>query len=236
MDVKKGDSRMSDLFRRIISLLLLAAVALSMVAPVPVSARITSDTDCAYDPATPEVEHARESFRSGNHTCARLELMCLLGLDILEGREKADAHALMAAVEYATTFDRKERRQRTRLQFLEAFKAFRYWRGQMEIPEYEFRNIMKDAREVMEWVYSRAEEAEPTEIIEEPAAQVVTEPPIAAVAEKKKPWYQRWWALGSGVGLVVMAVSVLGSAGADEVVVEVPSPAVDTLADFPSPP
>ncbi len=170
-------------------LLLLTLITVSSIAP-PVGHAGTDQTGgCPFDPTFPTVEHARESFRVAKYNCARLELLDLLAIDTVNNRTRADAHALMAAVQYATTYEKKERRQRTRREFIEVFHAFRYWRGELEIPEYEFKGIMKDARELVDWVYMHTPEPG------EPQADTVetttpATPPITPT-QQKKPWYKK---------------------------------------------
>jgi hypothetical protein len=218
-------------------ILLLAAI-LATTLPLSVDSRIERREECDFNVDSPSVDNARLSFRAGEYFCARRELEAVLALDTIPARVRANAHGVMAAVNYATTFDPRERRQRTRLEFIAAFRAFRYWRDKLEIPEYEFRQIMKDAREVTEWVYRNA----PTAESEEPPAPVDTVTEIAAVAEqptppviKTKPWYKKWWAIGSGVGLFALAITML-SRGDNEVIVGKEPVVVDTLPDFPPPP
>ena len=218
-------------------ILLLIAILLTIL-PVSVSSRIDHREKCDFDTDAPSVDNARLSFRAGKYFCARRELEAVLALDTIPARMRADAHGVMAAVNYATTFDPRERRQRTRLEFIAAFRAFRYWRDKLEIPEYEFRQIMKDAREVTEWVYRNAQTAK----TEEPPAPVDTVIEIAPVTEqptppdiKTKPWYKKWWAIGTGVGLFALAITML-SRGEDEVIVGTEPVVVDTLPDFPPPP
>lgn len=221
-------------------LLVLVAV---VVIGVPNTAlpRKVDASQCPWNPSTPSLENARTNFSSGLYYCTRLELNSLLAIDTLNSRERADVHGLMAAVEYATNHDPRERRQKTRLQFVAAFRAYRFWRGDLEIPEYEFRQIMKDARELMEWIYANAPEPEPEPEPEPVVDTVATQQPTPITPAtdqeiKKKPWYRKWWAVGSGVGLFAMTVAVLGSSGDGEASIDEQPTPVDTLPGFPPPP
>jgi hypothetical protein len=215
-------------------LVLVAVVVISM--PDAALTRKVDTDQCSWNPTTPNLENARINFTAGRYACSRLELDYLLAIDTLKGKARADAHGLMAAVEYATHHDPRERRQKTRLQFVAAFRAHRFWRGDLEIPEYEFRQIMKDARELVEWIHANTPEPEP--VVVDTVEVVTLEPslPDTAQAVVKKPWYRKWWAVGSGVGLFAMAVAVLGSSGDSQVDVEQPPTPVDTLPGFPPPP
>lgn len=181
--------------------------------------------ECTYDKQNPSIENARYNFRITNYDCAELELNDLLAIDTVSLQTKADAHILLAAVYYAKVRNDDEKRSRVVEQFVAAFKAFRDWRGELDIKSPEFLAFMNEAKELVnkqEEALSAVEEQVPR-----PTIESSLQPPTG---DQKKPWYKRWWVLGLGVGVVAVAVAVAAGGGDDGE--EAPS----DLPGFPPPP
>ncbi len=185
--------------------------------------------NCNYDPEKPSVEHARDSFKMLNYKCAEQELNDYLAQDSITIEEKASAHVLLASVYYAMLKNDTEKRDRVTEEFVKAFKAYRDWRGELDIKSSEFLDLMEIAKTRVD-----DEAAEEEVAIEEPATtepeKIVTEQPElepepekpATVTptqqpeqKKKKAWYTNWWAIAGGVGLVAIAAVALGGGGGD---------------------
>jgi len=182
---------------------------------------------CAYDKKAPSVENARRNFKGLNYKCAEQELTDFLKQDKLSLEAKSDAHILLATVYYAMLKDDTEKRDRVMEQFKEAFKAYREWRGELDIKSPEFAGLMDQAKEQVD-----------KETAEKQAAQKQAQDSAkqAAVSEAKtggKPWYTKWWAIGLGVGVVAgVAVALAGGGGGGGT-----TPTTDeTLPTFPDPP
>jgi hypothetical protein len=239
-------------FIRIVAVLALACFLQAGVLPSIGSAQTPQ---CPYDRAKPTLESARISFKSLNYRCAEQEIEDVLKNPALSIEEKADAHVLLAAVYFAMLKNDTEKRDRVINQFKEAFKAYREWKGELDISSTEFIDMMKQAQDQVDKEATAAppatattttptEAAKPTTDIEKP---VVAEQPkdttrTTAIApatqaetakEGGKPFYTKWWAILLGVGLVAGAVALAGGGGGDG---GGGGGTLDTLPDFPDPP
>jgi len=94
--------------------------------------------DCTYDLDNPSVENARRNFKITNYVCAEMELNDLLGRESISLEERADAHVLLASVYYAMLRNDKDKSKKVTKHFVEAFKAFRAWKGDLDIKSPEF--------------------------------------------------------------------------------------------------
>lgn len=192
--------------------------------------------NCGYDSKTPTLEHARKNFKGLNYRCAEAELNDLLRLPELSLEDKSNAHILLAAVYYAMLKDDSEKRSMVMQQFKAAFKAYREWRGELDIKSPEFVEMMKEAQLEVD---TEAIAAPPTTTEPEKRAEDTTKakpaPPV--IAETKaaktggKAWYKQWWAIGLGIGVVAGAVVLLSGGGGGET-----TQPLDTLPTFPNPP
>ncbi|MGD8922316.1 MAG: hypothetical protein PVH24_03645 [Candidatus Zixiibacteriota bacterium] len=183
------------------------------------------EVSCDFNSENPRVLHAKVFFTGGQYACAEQELKAVLAKPDITSHTAADAHMLLAAVYFQTVSDREVRRQRTREQFIQGLRADRKWSGNLAVSSAEFITIFNDARELVEWLYKESPELFASDSL---AEEQVTE----AVA-RKKPWYKRWWALASGVGVAVLAGAIIlggGNNGSE------PPPAGDTLPEFPPTP
>ena len=219
--------RRAGLLKTAVMLALLVYVQ-ALVLPQLVQAQTP---ECPFDKDNPTIENARYNFNITNYACAELELQALLAKPDLELQTKADAHVLLASVYYAKIRNDEEKRNMVIEQFVEAFKAFRNWRGDLDIQSDEFLAMMEEAQTLVD---EQGEEGEPA--IEEVEGQVTEDvdgTPVTVVEQDKKkgPWYKQWWAIGLGVGLVATAVVVATGGGDDPVEEE-----DNTLPDFPDPP
>lgn len=224
-----------------------AVVALACFLQAGVLPSISSaqTPQCPYDRAKPTLESARISFKSLNYRCAEQELQDVLKNPALTIEDKADAHVLLAAVYYAMLKNDTEKRDRVIDQFKEAFKAYREWKGELDISSTEFFDMMKQAQEQVD-----------KEATAQPPATTTTTPPVTtSLAEKPKdttkvaavpaaqekaaegggkPFYTKWWAIVLGVGLVAGAVALAGGGGGDSG--GGGGTPLDTLPNFPDPP
>jgi len=111
----------------------------------PLSAQ---DTGCNYDKNAPSLDNARLNFKSLNYRCAELELLDLQKSNTLTLQEKADVYVLLAAVYYAMLGDDDaKRRDKVIEQFTAAFRAYREWKGTLEITSSEFAGLMEEAKQ-----------------------------------------------------------------------------------------
>jgi hypothetical protein len=182
--------------------------------------------ECPYDRANPSLDHARISFKSLDYRCAEQEIEDFLKLTDISTEERADAHVLLAAVYYAKSKNEGEKRELVIEQFKEAFRAYREWRGELDISSSEFIDMMNEAKK-------QVDQEEEEEVIAEPVIEEKT--PTTTTYEEKKPWYTKWWAIGLGVGLVAGAVVVLGGGGDDDGG-DGGGAVTDTLPGFPTTP
>jgi hypothetical protein len=239
----------SNQFIRAIAVVALACFLQAGVLPSISSAQTPQ---CPYDRAKPTLESARISFKSLNYRCAEQEIQDVLKNSALTIEDKADAHILLAAVYFAMLKNDTEKRDRVIDQFKEAFKAYREWKGELDISSTEFIDMMKQAQEQVD---KEAATAPPTttttapgttEAPKETITPVVTEQPkdttkttaiAPATGEKAaggggKPLYTKWWAIVLGIGLVAGAVALAGGGGGDGGGGTV----LDTLPNFPDHP
>jgi Ca2+-binding EF-hand superfamily protein len=180
--------------------------------------------ECDYDGQNPSHESARKSFQVFDFQCAEQEIQDLLKEDALSLEEKASAHMLLAAVYFEMLQDGAQRRGKTLEQFKEAFRAYRDWRGDLDIQSPEFRAIMEEAKQDIQ-----AEEnaSAPKDAATE--APVVTRPPHAG-SDSGKGGSTKWILIGLGVGAVGIAAIALGGGGGGN------GNGDNTLPDFPAPP
>lgn len=207
---------------RVTSVMVLTAYLFTMVLSEFVFAQ---EPTCAYDAAKPSLESARKSFLALDYKCAEQELNDLIKLDTLSLEEKANAHVLMAEVYYAKMRNDGEKRTKVTEQFVAAFRAYRDWRGELNIKSPEFMSLMKDAQNLVDQQAAQppppgqpqVEEPKPVEQPQIEQAPVTETPKVEKpkAESKKKAWYTQWWAIGLGVGLVAGAI-ILAGGGGDE--------------------
>jgi len=203
---------------RLITVFLLMIFIHSVMLPVLV---LGQSADCQYDRDKPSLENARKNFLALNYVCAEQEINDLLNTEGLNIQTKADAHVLLAEVYYAKVRNDSEKKEMVIEQFVAAFKAYRDWRGELNITSPEFMNMMKEAQDMVD---EGVTEPEPVKI------EVPEEKKTESTEEKEKgAWYKQWWAIGLGVGVVAGAVILLAGGDDDET-------PPDTLASFPPPP
>ena len=120
----------------------------------------------------------------------------------------------------------KDKNKKTKVtgQFVEAFKAYSAWRGDLDIRSPEFLAMMDEARELV----AKQDSAKAAVALETPETPTVTPP-----ESKSKPWYKKWWVLGLGVGVVAVAAVALTGGGDDG---DKEPPPDQTLSDFPDTP
>ncbi len=183
---------------------------------------------CNFDQNAPSLDNARKNFKALNYRCAEAELNSLLKNESLTLEEKSNAHILMAAVYYAMLKDDSEKRSMVMDQFKAAFKAYRDWKGELDIKSPEFVEMMKEAQVQVDT------EAAPADTTTKKAAVIETASKAAAEPGKAggKAWYKQWWAMALGVGVVVGGVVLLAGGGGGNG----NPPATDTLPSFPNPP
>jgi len=203
----------------ILSGILVSLIILTWTCPVP-----AQDAPCEFDAEEPSLAHARTAFRAADYACAGQEAQAVLTDSSLSQKTRADAHALLAAVFYSTTDDPEDRRRLTREQLIMVFRTDRNWRGRPDIAGAGFLTLVNDARELVDWLVKTS-----PELVEQPVAEQDTTP---LKTPGGTPWYRKWWAIGSGVGLVATALVLM--AGGDEE--SDPTVERDTLPGFPPPP
>jgi hypothetical protein len=199
---------------RSLSILMLAVFAQGVVLPYVAHAQDTFD--CAYNRNQPTLENARLLFKITDYRCAEMELKDLLASDSLGLQTRADAHVLLAAVYYAKLRDEEEKESKVMAELVAAFKAFREWRGELDIKSEEFRSLLEKAKKkVDEQAEQEAQAAveDTTTTEQEPAAMTDT---WSQKKTEKKPWYKKWWVLGLGVGVVATGVVLAAGGGGDD--------------------
>lgn len=209
---------------RIMGILTLVCFAQMVVLP---AASWGQTGGCPYDRANPSLENARISFKSLDYVCAEQEILDYLNIAGLTIEQKADAHVLLAAVYYAKSKNDTEKKKLVVNQFKEAFRAYRDWRGELDITSTEFIEMMNEAKRLVD-EEERQEEAAGEPVIVPEEEPVVTEPAVS----EARPWYKKWWAIALGVGVVAGAVILATGGGEDE---EEPA-VIDTLPGPPPPP
>lgn len=186
---------------------------------------VWAQAPCTYDRKAPSVDNARMNFKALNYKCAEQELVDYLKQDNLTLEQKSNAHILLATVYYAMLKDDSEKRDKVMEQFKSAFKAYREWRGELDIKSSEFMDLMNEAK--VEVDKESAEKVAEKQPAADTSKQVTT---ITEGKEGGKPWYTKWWAIVLGVGVVGGAVAVLAGGGGGDT----GTPAtVDTLPSFP---
>jgi hypothetical protein len=216
-------------YLRTIALILLLAYLQMVFFPI---SGFAQTPNCGYDVKSPSLEHARKNFKGLNYRCAEMEINDLLKLPELSLEDKSNAHILLAAVYYAMLKDDSEKRSKVMQQFKAAFKAYREWRGELDIKSPEFVEMMKEAQlQVDTEATATTEPGKPAEDTTKakPAPPVIAETKAAKTGGKA--WYKQWWAIGLGVGVVAGAVVLLSGGGG-----ETTQPPLDTLPTFPNPP
>jgi hypothetical protein len=203
---------------RLVTVSLLMIFLHSVMLPVIV---LGQATDCQFDRSKPSLDNARKNFLALNYDCAEEEINALLNSEGLNTQIKADAHVLLAEVYYAKVRNDSEKKEKVVEQFVAAFKAYRDWRGELNITSPEFMNMMKEAQDMVDQGKTEPEEVK-IEVPEEETPKQPTE-------KKKGAWYKQWWAIGLGVGVVVGGVILIASGGSEDT-------SADTLASFPPPP
>lgn len=188
---------------------------------------------CEYLSGQPALENARRIYRLAGLECAELELKELLAPAGVSRKTRADAHLLLASIYFVDEADDTSRRTKVKQELVALFIADRDWQGELEIRSPEFRKILADAREMAEWRYRNSPELQ-----DEYEQQLLDSTLIASRTgydrqsrKKNGKWYTRWWAIGSGVGIVAMAAILMS--GPDNSTNPIP---IDTLPPFPDSP
>jgi len=169
--------------------------------------------ECPYDRTKPSLDNARISFKSLDYHCAEQEIMDYLELDNLTIEQRADAHVLLAAVYYAKSKNDSEKKKLVINQFKEAFRAYRDWRGELDVSSTEFIEMMNEAKDLVDQEEAQ-KEAEP--VITEPTQGQETPVVTTISAKESKPWYKNWWAIALGVGVVAGAAVLVAGGGGGE--------------------
>jgi len=191
--------------------------------------------ECPYDRANPSLEDARISFKTLNYRCAEQEILDYLDKDDLTIEQRADAHVLLAAVYYAKSKNEGEKKRLVVNQFKEAFRAYRDWRGELDITSSEFIEMMNEAKALVDQEEEQQLQEEP---VIPPAEEEEEEEPVYAkpTIGEKKPWYKQWWAVALGVGVVAGAVVLAAGGGGDDGGDGDDGTVIDTLPGPPNPP
>jgi len=179
--------------------------------------------ECSYDRANPSLDNARISFKSLDYKCAEEEINDYLKLENIAIEQRADAHVLLAAVYYARSKNDSDKRSLVVDQFKAAFRAYRAWRGELDITSSEFIEMMNAAKLLVDEEAAKKPEPVVPPVEEKPAVAKpevtkpeVTKPEAAKPAKTEgKAWYKKWWAIGLGVGVVALAAVALGGGGGD---------------------
>ncbi len=171
--------RSGSLLFRTLAMVVLTALLQSLLLPGISSAQ---SSGCDFDPEKPSIDHARTSFKMLNYRCAEEELNILLAMSTVDIEDKANAHVLLASVYYAMLKDNDEKRDRVMDEFVKAFKAYREWRGQLDIKSGEFLDLMEAAKDQVD-----QESLEQAVKPESDSGDTVVPAYIPTTAEKKKP-------------------------------------------------
>lgn len=171
---------------------------------------------CNYDRDNPHIKHARQTFKSLNYNCAELEVKDLLEDKTIELQARADAHILLASIYYAKLRDTDEKEKKVVEQFVAAFRAFRNWRGDLDIKSTEFAMLMARAQDIVD-----TQPVAP-EISLDSIAAPINEVFPGMDTKKKKPFYTKWWVIGLGVGVIGVA-AMSGGGGDDPVDTRIPT-------------
>jgi len=203
---------------RITGVMILACFAHVAVLPA-----VSWAQECSYDRANPSLDNARISFKSLDYKCAEEEINDFLKLESIPIEQRADAHVLLAAVYYAKSKNDSEKRNLVVDQFKAAFRAYRAWRGELDITSTEFIEMMNAAKALVDEEAAKKPAPVVPPVEEKPAVAKpevtkpeVTKPQAAEPAKTEgKAWYKKWWAIGLGVGVVALAAVALGGGGDD---------------------
>ena len=187
---------------------------------------IAQTAECKYPGGLPTVENARLSFRSADLVCAKKELKDILTREGISRKTRADAHMLLASVYYIEETDDITRRIKVKQEIVEVFLAYRDWQGQFEIRSSEFRKIFSDARELAEWKYQNSPDLQ-----NDYEKQLLLIDATEQKTTENKKWYSKWWAIGSGIGIIAMAAILMS--GSNDNTTSLP---IDTLPPFPDRP
>ena len=162
---------------------------------------------------SPSIESARLSIKTPDLKCAEKELLSFLEIPDISNEEKATAHILLGQV-YFELVNKEKKREKTLKEFEDGFRAYLEWTGSLEIKRTELQTLLEEAKQRVE-LEIEAQKSDSLLII-----------------DKGKPWYKKWWVIGSGVGVVALAAVFLAGGGSDDN----GDPVVDTIPDFPNPP
>ncbi len=220
-------------FIRAVALTLLVAYAQAFLLP---SSLLAQSPGCDYNPQAPSLENARKNFKSLNYRCAEEELNLLLKSDTLSLEDKSNAHILMAAVYYAMLKDNTEKKNMVMEQFKAAFKAYRDWKGELDIKSPEFAQMMQEAQQQVDQEVAKepTEPEKPTVVKEDKEKKPTTMAVTGEESKKeKKAWYKNWWAIALGVGVVAGAVALAAGGGGGDGGGTTPD---QPLPGFPEPP
>ena len=210
--------RRMRLCRKTTACVTLLVFAITLILPELLCAQTAN---CGYDEANLSIENARKNFKITNYPCAEEELNLMLANKSLALQERADAHVLMASVYYAMMRDDDEKSRKVTEQFVQAFKAFRTWKGDVDIKSPEFLSMMEQARELV----AKQDEAKAAVVDKLPETE------LPSLSSGGKPWYKKWWAIGLGVGVVAVVAVAVGGGGDED-----PPPEDPTLPGFPGTP
>lgn len=203
---------------------LLVVYLLLLMQPFAASAQ---QVNCPFDRENPSIDNARMQFKVTNYTCAEEELNALLAQESLDLKTKADAHVLLAQVYYAKLRDSEDMEKKVVAEFVAAFRAYKNWKGDLDIQSSEFVALMKMAQDQI-----AAEEADKEGTSIDLASEQVPSEEGAGLEAKKKPWYKKWYVLGLGAVVVGSAALMIGGSGGGD---NGETPTTD-LPDFPSVP
>jgi hypothetical protein len=167
--------------------------------------------DCDYDRQQPSLEHAENIFMTSLYSfdCAVMEISDLLNRGI-DAEIYARAKFLLGQAYWGQIIYEQSPIPDTQMvihELIEGFKADSSWVGEWYwMDDDEFLSIAETAR------YK--------------ADSIMSIPP-----PQKGKWYKKWWAIGSGVGIVAVAIVAFTRGGEDE-----PPVTFDTIPYFPDPP
>lgn len=213
---------------RLIGVLVLAVW--TVLYPLLLSAQTA---ECDYPKGRPSIGHARQAYRAAELECAALELNDLLNRTDTPRAIKAEAHMILASVYYVSDEEPGTSRNSVKKELVEMFMADRYWQGRLEIQTADFRKLVNDAHELAEWRYRNSPElaAEYDRSVERTDSLVADSIRIEESKPGQKKWYTKWWAIGSGVGIIAMAAILMS--GGNDTGGSVP---IDSLPPFPDTP
>lgn len=165
---------------------------------------------CDYDRQQPSLEHAEHVFMTSLYSfdCAVMEISDLLNRET-DTEMYAEARFLRGQAYWGQIIYEQSPIPDTQIvidELIEGFRADSSWAGEWYwMDDDDFLRIAKTARHK--------------------ADSIMSIPP-----PQKGKWYKKWWAIGSGVGIVAVAVIAL-TRGEDE-----PADSIDAIPYFPDPP